>query len=124
MKIIALTTVALAIASVAAAQPAGAKEFGRSEKSGDMNIFQVEPSILNERFYTSGKAERQQYCGKVLPAGAPIPDNDAPLSEQSKPAPKEVKETPSATTSKESAVKPSSEDSKATSKSEDKPSAK
>ena len=106
MKIIALTIVALAIASAAATQSASAKEFGRSEKPGDMNIFQVEPSILNERFYTSGKAERQQYCGKVLPAGAPIPDNDAPLSEQSKPAPKEVKETPSASTSKESAVKP------------------
>jgi len=124
VKIIALTIVALAIASAAATQSASAKEFGRSEKPGDMNMFQVEPSILNERFYTSGKAERQQYCGKVLPAGAPIPDNDAPLSEQSKPAPKEVKETPSASTNKESAIKPSSEKNTATTKSEDKPSTK
>ncbi len=90
MKIIALTVVALAIAS-AATQAASAKEFGRTETPGDMNLFQIEPSILNERFYTSGKAERQQYCGKVLPAGAAIPDNDAPLSEQ-KPVSKESKE--------------------------------
>lgn len=100
MKLIALTVVALAIAS-AATQAASAKEFGRTETPGDMNMFQIEPSILNERFYTSGKAERQQYCGKVLPAGAAIPDNDAPLSDQAKPVGKdakesrEIKETPS-----------------------------
>ena len=112
MKITALTFVALAITTAAAAQPASAKEFGRSEKSGDMNMFQLEPSILNERLYSSGKAERTQYCGKVLPAGAPIPDNDAPLSEQTKPVAKdskEIKETPSAATSKDAAVKPASE---------------
>lgn len=118
MKIIALTFVALAIASVA--QPASAKEFGRSEKTGDMNMFQVEPSIINERFFSSGKADRQQFCGKVLPAGAPIPDNDAPLSEQSKPAPKEVKEIPSSSTSKDAAVKPVSEKTIAAPKSEEK----
>jgi hypothetical protein len=113
VKIIALTLVAFAITSAGAVNPASAKEFGRSEKTGDMNMFQLEPSILNERFFTSGKADRQQFCGKVLPAGAPIPDSDAPLSEQSKPAPKakettavkEAKETPSATTtSKDAAV--------------------
>jgi hypothetical protein len=113
VKIIALTVVALAIAS-AATQAASAKEFGRTETPGDMNMFQIEPSILNERFYTSGKAERQQYCGKVLPAGAAIPDNDAPLSEQ-KPVSKEskeIKETPSSSapaassvTNKDSAAK-------------------
>ncbi|MBP6746521.1 hypothetical protein KA344_14885 [bacterium] len=117
MKIIALSLVTMAIASATAAQPASAKEFGRSEKAGDMNMLQVEPSIINERFYTSGKADRQQFCGKVLPAGAPIPDNDAPLSEQ-KPvakeskettAVKEVKETPSVKTSKDAAVKPATE---------------
>jgi hypothetical protein len=91
VKIIALTLVALAIASATAAQPASAKEFGRSEKAGDMNMFQVEPSILMSAF-TSGKADRQQFCGKVLPAGAPIPDNDAPLSEQ-KPVAKSPKST-------------------------------
>lgn len=117
MKIIALTLVAFAITSAGAVNPASAKEFGRSEKTGDMNMFQLEPSILNERYFTSGKADRQQFCGKVLPAGAPIPDSDAPLSEQSnpapKPAPKEAKETPSATTtSKDAAPKPSSEKTK------------
>ncbi|CAN5450475.1 hypothetical protein BH11CYA1_BH11CYA1_36580 [soil metagenome] len=85
MKIVALNFVALALVCASYTQPASAKEFGRAEKPGDMNLLQVEPSILNERFYTSGNAERKQYCGKVLPAGAPIPDNDAPLSEQ-KPA--------------------------------------
>ena len=123
MKIIALTLVTMAIASATAAQPASAKEFGRSEKAGDMNMLQVEPSIINERFYTSGKADRQQFCGKVLPAGAPIPDNDAPLSEQkpvakeskdakaarSTNAVREVKETPSATNTKDATVKPATE---------------
>lgn len=110
----------MAIASATAAQPASAKEFGRSEKTGDMNVFQVEPSILNERFYTSGKAERQQFCGKVLPAGAPIPDNDAPLSEQ-KPVAKEVKEIPSSSSSsKDAAVKPASEKTITSPKSEEK----
>ncbi|MFA7339989.1 MAG: hypothetical protein WC028_24640 [Candidatus Obscuribacterales bacterium] len=123
MKIIALTLVTMAIASATAAQPASAKEFGRSEKAGDMNMLQVEPSIINERFYTSGKADRQQFCGKVLPAGAPIPDNDAPLSEQSKPAAKEVKEIPSSSSSsssKDAAVKPVSEKTITSPKSEEK----
>lgn len=57
-------------------------EMGRFEGNRDLNLFQVEPSIINERFYTSGKAERTQYVGNVLPAGAPIPDNDAPTPVQ------------------------------------------
>jgi hypothetical protein len=57
-------------------------ELGRMEGPRDMNLFAIEPSILNERFYTSGKAERRQFIGNVLPAGAPIPDNDAPLCEK------------------------------------------
>lgn len=57
-------------------------ELGRMEGARDMNLFAIEPSILNERFYTSGKAERHQYIGNVLPAGAPVPDNDAPLCEK------------------------------------------
>lgn len=47
-----------------------------------MNLFALEPSILNERFYTKGNAERHQYVGKVLPYGATVPDNDAPLCDQ------------------------------------------
>jgi hypothetical protein len=57
-------------------------ELGRFEGDRDLNLFQVEPSIINERFYTSGKAERTQYVGNVLPAGAPIPDSDAPTPVQ------------------------------------------
>lgn len=57
-------------------------EMGRFEGNRDLNLFQVEPSIINERFYTSGKSERTQYVGNVLPAGAPIPDNDAPTPVQ------------------------------------------
>ncbi len=53
-------------------------ELGRFEGNRDLNLFQVEPSIINEHYYTSGKSERTQYVGNVLPAGAPIPDNDAP----------------------------------------------
>ncbi len=62
-------------------------ELGRFEGNRDLNLFQLEPSIINERFYTSGKAERTQYVGNVLPAGAPIPDNDAPAPVQKSPEP-------------------------------------
>ncbi len=48
---------------------------GRLEGARDLNLFQVEPSIINEKFYTSGQAERHQFVGNVLPPGAPIPDN-------------------------------------------------
>ncbi|MBX9939394.1 MAG: hypothetical protein K2Y32_09085 [Candidatus Obscuribacterales bacterium] len=51
---------------------------GRLEGARDLNLFQVEPSIINEKFYTSGQAERHQYVGNVLPPGAPIPDNGPP----------------------------------------------
>lgn len=60
---------------------------GRFEGNRDLNLFQVEPSIINERYYTSGKAERTQYVGNVLPAGAPIPDNGAPGPVQKSPEP-------------------------------------
>lgn len=60
---------------------------GRFEGDRDLNLFQVEPSIINERYYTSGKSERSQYVGNVLPAGAPIPDNDAPAPVQKTPEP-------------------------------------
>lgn len=51
---------------------------GRLEGARDLNLFQVEPSIINEKFYTSGQAERHQFVGNVLPPGAPIPDNGPP----------------------------------------------
>lgn len=55
------------------------KALGRFEGPRDMNLFQVEPSLLNERYYTSGESEHHQFVGNVLPAGAPIPDNDGPM---------------------------------------------
>jgi len=56
------------------------EEIGRVEAPRDMNIFAIEPTVIHERYYTSGRAERHQYVGNVLPEGAPIPDNDAPVA--------------------------------------------
>jgi uncharacterized protein YfaS (alpha-2-macroglobulin family) len=42
----------------------------------DTNFFQVEPSVIDERHYTSGRAERHQKTSPTLPEGWPIPDND------------------------------------------------
>lgn len=71
------------------------EEIGRVEAPRDMNIFAVEPSIIDERYYTSGRSERHQFVGNVLPEGADIPDNDAPLGAgmQHKPAPVKVEPT-------------------------------
>lgn|GEM_PF-2098586 len=51
----------------------------------DCNMVQIEPSVINERYYTSGKAEHHQYVGHTLPAGAPIPDNEGPSQPEAKP---------------------------------------
>lgn len=50
----------------------------------DTNIFEVEPSIINEKYYSSGENVRHQNVGKVLPYGAEIPrNNDAePIKEE------------------------------------------
>lgn len=55
------------------------EEIGRVEGPRDTNIFQVEPTVLDERYYQSGRAERKQFIGTTLPAGAPIPDTDGPV---------------------------------------------
>jgi hypothetical protein len=56
------------------------EEIGRIEGARDMNLIQLEPTVLNERYYTSGRCERRQYIGNVLPSGAEIPDSDpAPI---------------------------------------------
>lgn len=52
------------------------EEIGRVEGPRDMNICRVEPSVIDERHYTSGKAERHQKTSPTLPEGAPIPDRD------------------------------------------------
>lgn len=60
------------------------EEIGRVEAPRDMNIFQVEPTVIPERFYTSGKSERSQRLSTTLPLGAPIPDRytDAELQKE------------------------------------------
>ncbi len=50
------------------------EEIGRVEGPRDMNIFQVEPTVVDERHYTSGRSERHQKTSPTLPEGAPIPD--------------------------------------------------
>lgn len=52
------------------------EDIGRVEGPRDMNILQVEPSVLDERHYTSGRSERHQKTSPTLPEGAPIPDNE------------------------------------------------
>jgi Flp pilus assembly secretin CpaC len=52
------------------------EEIGRVEGPRDTNMFNVEPSVLDERHYTSGRAERHQKTSPTLPEGAPIPDNE------------------------------------------------
>jgi uncharacterized protein YfaS (alpha-2-macroglobulin family) len=42
----------------------------------DLNLFQVEPTTIDERHYTSGRSERHQKTIPTLPEGSPIPDNE------------------------------------------------
>jgi uncharacterized protein YfaS (alpha-2-macroglobulin family) len=51
-------------------------EIARLEGPRDTNFFQVEPTVLDERHYSSGRAERHQKTSPTLPEGVPIPDND------------------------------------------------
>jgi Flp pilus assembly secretin CpaC len=52
------------------------EEIGRVEGPRDTNMFQVEPTVLDERHYTSGRSERYQKTSPTLPEGSPIPDNE------------------------------------------------
>jgi uncharacterized protein YfaS (alpha-2-macroglobulin family) len=52
------------------------EEIGRIEGPRDLNLFQVEPSTIDERHYTSGRSERHQKTSPTLPEGCPIPDDD------------------------------------------------
>ncbi|MBX9948902.1 MAG: pilus assembly protein N-terminal domain-containing protein [Candidatus Obscuribacterales bacterium] len=52
------------------------EEIGRVEGPRDINMFQVEPTIIDERHYTTGRAERHQKTSPTLPEGAPIPDSN------------------------------------------------
>ncbi len=51
-------------------------EIGRVEGPRDMNMFQVEPTVVDERHFSSGRAERHQKTSPTLPDGAPVPDDD------------------------------------------------
>jgi pilus assembly protein CpaC len=52
------------------------EEIGRVEGPRDINLFQVEPTVLDERHYSSGRSERHQKTSPTLPEGSPIPDNE------------------------------------------------
>lgn len=52
------------------------EEIGRVEGPRDVNMFQVEPTIIDERHYTTGRAERHQKTSPTLPEGAPLPDDN------------------------------------------------
>jgi len=82
---------AASVGVVTPSAPAPARKLPGKKAKGDdfsgdrdLNIFQVEPTVINERYYTSGKAERHQYVGHTLPAGAPIPDNEGPSQPETK----------------------------------------
>jgi Flp pilus assembly secretin CpaC len=51
------------------------EEISKVEGPRDTNMLQVEPTILDERYYRSGRAERTLQLPGVLPPDAPIPDN-------------------------------------------------
>lgn len=52
------------------------EEIGRVEGPRDINMFQVEPTVIDERHYSTGRAERHQKTSPTLPEGAPIPENN------------------------------------------------
>ncbi|MBK9618520.1 MAG: pilus assembly protein N-terminal domain-containing protein [Candidatus Obscuribacter sp.] len=52
------------------------EEIGRVEGPRDLNMFAVEPTVMDERYYSSGRSERKQKTSPTLPEGAPIPDNE------------------------------------------------
>lgn len=60
-----------------------AEEVGRVEGPRDVNMFQVEPTVIDERHYTTGRAERHQKTSPTLPEGAPIPDEGGPWQHRS-----------------------------------------
>lgn len=51
------------------------EEISRVEGPRDTNILQVEPTIVDERYNTSGRSERYQKIPGILPTGSPIPDS-------------------------------------------------
>ncbi len=82
---LSLLTSGITISAPLTAKADGLKlpeEIGRVEGPRDMNICAVEPTVMDERHYTSGRAERHQKTSPTLPEGAPIPDRDPAPSEK------------------------------------------
>jgi hypothetical protein len=80
--------VCTAVVSASNSVPTFAAEKARTsgkDSVRDMNLFQVEPTVIDERHYTSGRAERHQKTSPTLPYGAPIPDNDSVATYEVKP---------------------------------------
>ena len=50
-------------------------ELNKMEGTRDLNILQVEPSVIDEGQYRSGMVEKTFQIPNTLPAGAPIPDS-------------------------------------------------
>jgi hypothetical protein len=59
------------------------EEIGRVEGTRDLNLLQVEPTVIHERYYTTGRNERHQYVGNTLAVGAEIPDSDPAPADKS-----------------------------------------
>jgi hypothetical protein len=70
-----------------------------NESDEDLNLFQLKPSIINEKYYAAGRNERSQKTSPTLPPGAPIPDEDNYVMPVIKTG--EQKDTDAATTSTE-----------------------
>jgi len=51
------------------------EEISKVEGPRDTNFLQVEPTVLDERYWRSGRAEKTLQLPGVLPPEAPIPDN-------------------------------------------------
>gem|GEM_PF-310575 len=51
------------------------EEISKVEGPRDTNMLQVEPTIIDERYMTSGRAEHSQKIPGVLPPGSPVPDS-------------------------------------------------
>lgn len=50
------------------------EEISKVEGPRDLNMLQVEPTVIDERYMTSGRAEHSQKIPGILPPGAPVPD--------------------------------------------------
>ena len=49
---------------------------GRVQGPRDANMFQVEPSVVDERHFAGGRAERHQKTNEKMPAGSPMQDSE------------------------------------------------